>query len=29
MTPAQLKQYMAAEVKAWGEVVNSVGLKID
>jgi len=29
MTPAQLKQYMAAEVKAWGDVVTSVGLKID
>jgi len=29
MTPAQLKQYLAAEVKAWGEVVRSVGLKID
>jgi len=29
MTPAQLKQYMASEVKAWGEVVRSVGLKID
>jgi tripartite-type tricarboxylate transporter receptor subunit TctC len=29
MTPAELKQYLAAEVKAWGEVVRSVGLKID
>jgi len=29
MTPAQLKQYLAAEVKAWGDVVRSVGLKID
>ena len=29
MTPAQLKQYLAAEVKTWGEVVRSVGLKID
>ena len=29
MTPAQLKQYLASEVKAWGEVVRSVGLKID
>jgi tripartite-type tricarboxylate transporter receptor subunit TctC len=29
MTPAQLKQYIAAEVKAWGDVVSSVGLKID
>jgi tripartite-type tricarboxylate transporter receptor subunit TctC len=29
MTPAQLKQYIAAEVKAWGEVVSAVGLKID
>jgi len=29
MTPAQLKQYIASEVKAWGDVVTSVGLKID
>jgi tripartite-type tricarboxylate transporter receptor subunit TctC len=29
MTPAQLKQYLAAEVKAWGDVVRSVGLKVD
>ena len=29
MTPAQLKQYLASEVKAWGEVVRAVGLKID
>jgi tripartite-type tricarboxylate transporter receptor subunit TctC len=29
MTPVQLKQYMASEVKAWGEVVRSVGLKVD
>ena len=29
MTPAQLRQYMASEVRAWGEVVRSVGLKID
>jgi tripartite-type tricarboxylate transporter receptor subunit TctC len=29
MTPAQLKQYLASEVRAWGEVVRSVGLKID
>jgi tripartite-type tricarboxylate transporter receptor subunit TctC len=29
MTPAQLKQYIASEVKAWGEVVRAVGLKID
>jgi tripartite-type tricarboxylate transporter receptor subunit TctC len=29
MTPAELKQYIAAEVKAWGDVVRSVGLKID
>jgi tripartite-type tricarboxylate transporter receptor subunit TctC len=27
--PAQLKAYLAAEVKAWGDVVRSVGLKID
>jgi len=29
MTPAQLKRYLAGEVKAWGEVVRAVGLKID
>jgi tripartite-type tricarboxylate transporter receptor subunit TctC len=29
MTPAQLKQYLANEVKTWGEVVRAVGLKID
>ena len=29
MTPAQLKQYLASEVKAWGEIVRAVGLKID
>jgi tripartite-type tricarboxylate transporter receptor subunit TctC len=29
MTSAQLKDYMAAEVKGWGEVVRTVGLKID
>jgi tripartite-type tricarboxylate transporter receptor subunit TctC len=29
MTPAQLKAYIASEVKAWGDVVRSVGLKID
>jgi tripartite-type tricarboxylate transporter receptor subunit TctC len=29
MTPAQLKQYLANEVRAWGEVVRAVGLKID
>jgi tripartite-type tricarboxylate transporter receptor subunit TctC len=29
MTPMQFKQYMASEVRAWGEVVRSVGLKID
>ncbi len=29
MTPAQLKEYMASEVRTWGEVVRSVGLKID
>ena len=29
MTPGELKQYLAAEVKAWGDVVRSVGLKID
>ena len=29
MTPAELKAYMAAEVKAWGELVRAVGLKID
>jgi tripartite-type tricarboxylate transporter receptor subunit TctC len=29
MNPAQLKAYLAAEVRAWGDVVRSVGLKID
>jgi tripartite-type tricarboxylate transporter receptor subunit TctC len=29
MTPAQLKQYIAGEVKSWGDVVRSVGLKVD
>lgn len=29
MTTAELKAYMAAEVKSWGEVVRRVGLKID
>jgi tripartite-type tricarboxylate transporter receptor subunit TctC len=29
MTSAQLKAYMAAEVKSWGDVVRKVGLKID
>jgi tripartite-type tricarboxylate transporter receptor subunit TctC len=29
MTPAQLRQYLQSEVKAWGEVVRAVGLKID
>jgi len=29
MTPAELKRYMASEVKAWGDVVRSVGLKVD
>jgi tripartite-type tricarboxylate transporter receptor subunit TctC len=29
MTPAQLRAYMASEVKAWGDIVRTVGLKID
>jgi tripartite-type tricarboxylate transporter receptor subunit TctC len=29
MTPSQLQAYMAKEVKAWGEVVRAVGLKVD
>jgi tripartite-type tricarboxylate transporter receptor subunit TctC len=29
MTPAQLKEYMASEVRTWGDLVRSVGLKID
>jgi len=29
MGTAELKSYMAAEVKSWGEVVRKVGLKID
>jgi tripartite-type tricarboxylate transporter receptor subunit TctC len=29
MRPGELKRYLASEVRAWGEVVRSVGLKID
>jgi tripartite-type tricarboxylate transporter receptor subunit TctC len=29
LTPAQFKDYMASEVKAWGDVVRTVGLKVD
>jgi len=29
MSSAELKAYMAAEVKSWGDVVRKVGLKID
>ena len=29
MSPAQLKAYLASEAKSWGEVVKTVGLKID
>ena len=29
MTSTELKSYMAAEVKSWGDVVRKVGLKID
>ena len=29
MSPAQLKQYLMSESKAWGEVVRAVGLKVD
>jgi tripartite-type tricarboxylate transporter receptor subunit TctC len=29
MTPVELKRYIASEVKAWGEVVRAVGLKVD
>jgi tripartite-type tricarboxylate transporter receptor subunit TctC len=29
MNPAQLQDYMTQEVKAWGEVVRAVGLKVD
>jgi len=29
MTPAQLRDYMQSEVKAWGEVVRAIGLKAD
>jgi tripartite-type tricarboxylate transporter receptor subunit TctC len=29
MNPAQLQEYMAREVKAWGDVVRAVGLKVD
>ena len=29
LSPAQLKDYLSAEVKSWGEVVKAVGLKVD
>jgi tripartite-type tricarboxylate transporter receptor subunit TctC len=29
MTPTELKRYMATEVESWGEIVRTVGLKID
>jgi tripartite-type tricarboxylate transporter receptor subunit TctC len=29
MSPAQLKNYLASEAKSWGEVVKTVGLKVD
>jgi len=29
MSPAQLRDYLASEAKSWGEVVKTVGLKID
>jgi tripartite-type tricarboxylate transporter receptor subunit TctC len=29
MNPAQLQDYMTKEVKAWGDVVRAVGLKVD
>src|SRR5438105_11777695 len=29
MSTAELKSYMASEVKSWGEVVRKIGLKID
>ena len=29
MSPPQLKDYLSAEVKSWGEVVKAVGLKVD
>jgi len=29
MTTAQFQEYMASEVRAWGEVVKAVGLKVD
>jgi tripartite-type tricarboxylate transporter receptor subunit TctC len=29
MTSAELKAYLAAEVKSWGDVVRKIGLKID
>ena len=29
MSPAQLKSYLASEAKSWGEVVRTVGLKVD
>ena len=29
MTPGQLRDYMQSEVKAWGDIVRAVGLKVD
>jgi tripartite-type tricarboxylate transporter receptor subunit TctC len=29
LSPSQLKEYMASEVKAWGEIVRAVNLKVD
>ena len=29
MSPAQLRDYLASEAKSWGEVVKTVGLKVD
>jgi tripartite-type tricarboxylate transporter receptor subunit TctC len=29
MTPAELKDYMAAEIKKWGKVVKIAGIKAE
>ena len=29
MSPVQFQEYMTQEVKAWGDLVRAVGLKVD
>jgi tripartite-type tricarboxylate transporter receptor subunit TctC len=29
MTPGELKDYMAAEIKKWGKVVKTAGIKAE